>query len=161
MGNELYIGTPNGVILCIDGVNTGGCFGKFYHSYSFEAEEFSSLAEMLFLMEQLFDRLNFPRRGNSERFFTDGHTPQYRKEEGNKKVMTDKELLEHHGEQETFIVRVQHRQNNTWQGRITWADRNKTMNFRSIWEMIHLMEDALYEDIPKEEMPQMRSWKEE
>lgn len=159
MGNELYIGAPNGVVLCIDGINTGGCLGRFYHSYSREPETFASLAEMLFTMEQLFDRLNFPRRGNTERSFTQQHTT-YSTNKEYSKIMSDKELLEHHGEQETFIVRVQHRQNSTWQGRITWADKNKTMNFRSIWEMIHLMEDALYEDIPKEEMPEMRSWNE-
>ena len=55
-------------------------------------------------------------------------------------------------------MRVLHRQNNTWQGRITWADKNKTMNFRSIWEMVHLMEEALREDMPEEEALQVRSW---
>ncbi len=33
--------------------------------------------------------------------------------------MSDQELLSCYGQQETFIVHVQHRQNNTWQGRIT------------------------------------------
>ena len=160
MGNELYIGAPNGIILCVDGINTAGCIGRYYHSYSQDPVEFSSLAEMLFTMEKLFDELNFPRRGNAERTFTPAQHVNHADNKEKIKVMSDKELLEHHGEQETFIVRVQHRQNNTWQGRITWADKNKTMNFRSIWEMIHLMEDALYEDLPKEEMPEMRSWNE-
>ena len=75
--------------------------------------------------------------------------------------MADQELLGHRGQQETFIVRVQHRQNNTWQGRITWADKNKTLNFRSIWEMVHLMENALYENATPEEMPQVESWEDE
>ena len=164
MGNDLYIGAPNGVVLCIDSINQMGCSGCFYHAYQKEPVLFNSLGEMLFRMESFFDRLNFPRRGNSERHFIVPDMPAggsvhivAHKEE---KVMSDKELLGHHGKSETFIVRVQHRQNNTWQGRITWADRNKTLNFRSIWEMVHLMEEAIYEDAPPEEIPETQSWEE-
>jgi hypothetical protein len=50
---------------------------------------------------------------------------------------------------------MQH-QNGTWQGKITWVDEDKSMNFRSVWEMVRLMEEGLLssgdfgeEDIPK------------
>ena len=171
MGNELYIGAPNGVMLCIDGIDSRGCRGSFYHAYAHEPVGFESLGEMLFRMEALFDRLNFPRRGNAERFFVEEHRDGHGGNaqggrrtadgEGKEKVMSDQELLSHKGQQETFIVRVQHRQNNTWQGRITWADKNKTLTFRSIWEMVHLMETALYEGASPEEIPDVRSWKDE
>lgn len=159
MGNELYIGARNGIVLCIDGIDSYGCSGMFWHAYSAEPVRFSSLGEMLFRMEALFDRLNFPRRGNSERNFVESgaHTGR-RPEKEEEKVMSDQELLNHKGSQETFIVRVQHRQNNTWQGRITWADKNKTLTFRSIWEMVHLMENALYEDAAPDEIPEVQSW---
>ncbi len=166
MANDLYIGCPNGIVLCVDEINQLGCSGRFYHSYQEEAVLFGSLGEMLFRMEEFFDVLNFPRRGNSERHFVetrDAHVSEGTRpaQEGQKKVMADKELLGHHGQQETFIVRVQHRQNNTWQGRITWADKNKTLTFRSIWEMVHLMENALYEDAAPGEIPEVKSWDEE
>ena len=57
--------------------------------------------------------------------------------------MKDEELLSRHGDLGTFIIRVQHRQNSSWQGRITWMEKNKTVYFRSIWEMIKLVEGAL------------------
>ena len=57
--------------------------------------------------------------------------------------MSDKELLSKHGDLGTFIIRVQHRQNSSWQGRITWMDKDKTVYFRSIWEMIKLVGSAL------------------
>ena len=160
MGNELYIGAKNGVVLCIDGIDQRGCRGSFCHAYDPDPVPFGSLGEMLFRLEALFDALNFPRRGNSDRNFVDhtentaGTWPEKVKE----KVMTDQELLSKRGDQETFIVRVQHRQNNTWQGRITWADKNKTLNFRSIWEMVHLMENALYEGADPAEIPEVQSW---
>ena len=57
--------------------------------------------------------------------------------------MKDEELLSKHGDMGTFIIRVQHRQNSSWQGRITWMEKDKTVNFRSIWEMIKLVDSAL------------------
>ncbi|MBR0352883.1 MAG: hypothetical protein IJH53_06725 [Oscillospiraceae bacterium] len=57
--------------------------------------------------------------------------------------MKDEELLSRHGDLGTFIVRVQHRQNSSWQGRITWMEKDKTISFRSIWEMVKLIENAV------------------
>ena len=57
--------------------------------------------------------------------------------------MKDEELLSKHGDLGTFIVRVQHRQNSSWQGRITWMEEDKTIQFRSVWEMIKLIESAM------------------
>ena len=57
--------------------------------------------------------------------------------------MRDKDLLAKHGDLGTFIIHVQHRQNSSWQGRITWMETNKTVSFRSVWEMIKLIAGAL------------------
>ena len=57
--------------------------------------------------------------------------------------MSDDELLSKHGDLGTFILRVQHRQNSTWQGRITWVNENKMLQFRSVWELTKLIEEAL------------------
>lgn len=43
----------------------------------------------------------------------------------------------------TFIIKVEHCQNDTWQGRITWAEENKKVAFRSALEMVKLMNEAL------------------
>ena len=43
----------------------------------------------------------------------------------------------------TFIIIVEHCQNDTWQGRITWAEENKKVAFRSALEMVKLMNEAL------------------
>ena len=57
--------------------------------------------------------------------------------------MSDEQLLQKHGDIGTFIVRVQHRQNSSWQGRITWMEEDKTIQFRSVWEMVKLIENAM------------------
>ena len=43
----------------------------------------------------------------------------------------------------TFIVKVDYCQNESWQGRVIWADENKTQHFRSALELMRIMDDAL------------------
>ena len=141
-GSQNYIGTPCGLVVCADRAEERTLSGRFYHFYSQEGQEFHSLDELVFRMEQFFDRINFPYPANRQRVFTkNGQKRGMRVER--KKVMGEEELLAKHGDLGTFIVRVQHRQNSSWQGRITWSDKNQTVNFRSIWEMVRLIGDAL------------------
>ena len=36
----------------------------------------------------------------------------------------------------TFVVKVDYCQNGTWQGKVTWADENRSKHFRSALELI-------------------------
>ena len=49
-------------------------------------------------------------------------------------------------EQGTFIVRIQYRQNATWQGHVTWVEENKTLPFRSALELIKMIDSTKEED---------------
>ena len=75
-----------------------------------------------------------------------------------RRVMSDKEILSKHGDEGTFIVRVQQRQNSSWQGRITWVDEDKTVFFRSVWEMMKLIDAALASKEEKEEDKESVGW---
>jgi hypothetical protein len=39
-------------------------------------------------------------------------------------------------------VHIKFRQNASWQGSITWVEKEKTQNFRSALEMLKLMDEA-------------------
>ena len=141
-GSQWYIGTPNGIVLCIEQRRGSELAGRFYHRYSAEPIAFSDLGQMTLLMEKLYDDLQFPFAGTNERRFSDSATaPRMRQEKEER--MSDDQLLQKHGDIGTFIVRVQHRQNSSWQGRITWMEEDKTICFRSVWEMIKLIESAM------------------
>ncbi|MCL2365961.1 MAG: hypothetical protein FWC75_02815 [Oscillospiraceae bacterium] len=43
----------------------------------------------------------------------------------------------------TFEISVRFQQNSTWQGQILWAEKNMKQNFRSVLEMLRLMDEAL------------------
>ena len=71
--------------------------------------------------------------------------------------MNDEELLKKHGELGTFVVRVQHHQNGSLQGRITWTEKDQALHFRSAWELLKLIVSAVetVEETRGEEPP---SW---
>ena len=117
--------------------------GRFYHAYSREAVAFTSMDGAIFKLEQLYDCLNFPHPTTDSRSFGEKGMKMGQRRLERKREMSDEELLNRHGDLGTFIIRVQHRQNSSWQGRITWMDKNKTVYFRSIWEMIKLVAGAL------------------
>lgn len=160
-GSQIYIGTQNGVVVCVDSRKNNQLTGRFYHSYSLEASYFEDLSDLLFRMEALFDELRFPFPSTNERLFTDSPANAVPSDEKKEKIMKDEQLLGQHGDLGSFIVRVQHRQNSSWQGRITWMEQNKTVYFRSVWEMMKLIENAIDTVSPPEDEEQDLTWPED
>ena len=50
--SQWYIGTPNGIVLCIDQVEGRQVSGRFYHRYEEEAAKFANIEQMLFQFER-------------------------------------------------------------------------------------------------------------
>lgn len=47
---------------------------------------------------------------------------------------------------QTFIVEVMDHQKYTWQGQIYWIQGNKKISFRSVMEMLHLMDSVIVDE---------------
>lgn len=175
--SENYIGSPNGIVLCIDSCSHHMIKGRFYHAYSREPVQFENEDQLLFGVEELCDSINYPHPANTLRTFSDKKDKDIKKDiqddsswsrkqlrmnilsKKREKIMEDQELLNMRGDKGSFIVRVQCRQNSSMQGRITWMEKNKTVCFRSAWEMIRLINGALDMDTPKaEEDDDLPSW---
>ena len=140
--SQWYIGTPSGVVLCVDRISGSQFSGRMYHAYSRETTVVDGIGPLLFELEKFFDSINFPHASTNERSFRE-RIPVAGSMRKREKIMSDEELLKKHGELGTFIIRVQQRQNSSWQGRITWMDKDETVYFRSVWEMIKLIASAL------------------
>ena len=139
--SQKYIGIPNGIVLCVNERSLYSLSAVMWHGYREDGIEISDEGQLLFVMDAFFDEINYPFPATTTRSFQGPETPHRRKEHN--RVMSDEKLLEKHGDLGTFIIRVQQRQNSSWQGRITWVEENKTMNFRSMWEMVKLIDSAL------------------
>jgi len=54
----------------------------------------------------------------------------------------------------SFVVQILDTQNQTWQGTVTWVNRKETKSFRSLLELIKMLDSAVHstqEDIVEEE----------
>lgn len=46
----------------------------------------------------------------------------------------------------TFLVEIKSCKNQSWQGRLTWIEKNQSANFRSALELMKIMDSAVSND---------------
>ena len=123
--------------------------GELYSRYLEAPYEFTSLVQMIEKMEEIFDAKGFPEKFMKPRSFGDGKqgTKKYDAERNDimKDTLDSTLQIEPGGSKCTFEITVKFRQNATWQGQILWAEKNLKQNFRSVLEMLKLMDEALIE----------------
>ena len=92
------------------------------------------------IVEELLDQMKFPQSFSSIRTFSG-------KAVSNLRDVTEGSISE--GELATFSVRILFRQNASWQGSVTWLDESREESFRSVLELILLMDSAITESTQK------------
>ena len=127
-GNEYRTTT-----VCIDTFNSGSICGRLYNPYLENGAPFQSLMEFLLQMEQALDGMDFPQSFTAARSFSPA--PAH-------KTGPPGEVYRP-GNMATFAVRILFRQNASWQGSIVWLDEDREQSFRSVLELILLMNNAL------------------
>ena len=122
----------NKTIICLDSYHNGVPVGRIYGP-SAEAVEFQSLTQFLIKMEAILDDNKMPQSFTSPRTFsaTDplsvtATAPEFQR-----------------GQMATFTLQVLFRQHTSWQGVITWMEERMEQSFRSVMELILLMDSAL------------------
>jgi len=119
--------------VCIDSYENGVLSGRFYNPYLPEGKSFRSMAQFLLEMEQVLDAMDFPKAFAATRTFSP--PPEHE---------TGPPGTEYRpGDEATFAVRILFRQNASWQGSITWIEGRQEQSFRSVLELILLMDNAL------------------
>lgn len=103
-----------------------------------EEQYFSSLIHLLFLLEEIMDSTGSPQRGTQDRVF--------------QPIAADHQKAAPPDQRErvlgTFQIQVLFRQNASWQGSLLWLERSLEARFRSVLELVHLLDSALQ---PQEE----------
>ena len=95
---------------------------------------FDNLMQFLLLMESLMDEASFPQRGVEQRAFQVSAVTTLARSPAEKPLAS---------RLATFTVNVLFRQNASWQGSIVWNERKLESHFRSVLELITLLDDAL------------------
>ena len=120
--------------VCIDKYTGRVPVGRFYNQYCPEGVRFKGLVELLEKMEDMLNRMQFPQSFVQVRSFTEAAVSEGR--------APDK-IAPQEGACATFEVRLLFRQNASWQGSISWLEGGMEANFRSVLELISLMNSAL------------------
>lgn len=123
-------------------------YGKIYSIYYDTFMEFCGVLQLLWAMESLFDTLSMPQAA-----YTNQHYPvkKPRKKDGKEKIerYAEKEGLAKEA-RASFVIDVVYRQNNTWQGTLTWVGSNTSCYFKSVFELLKLIDEVVNSSDPIE-----------
>ena len=128
-GNEYHT-----TMICIDGYKDCVPEGKFYNLHYSDGVQFHGVIDLLKKMEAMLDEMRFPQAFSQLRSFAE--KPIF-------DVAGPSGEVSHVGELATFAVRVLFRQNTSWQGSITWCEGKREEPFRSVLELLFLLDSAL------------------
>lgn len=134
---------PNMVMVCVDGVENGDIYGRYFHRYKKEETFFPDSATLVIELERFYDAIGYPQAATKTRKFMERKGGRIPAKEHMVVISDGQDLIQLRGNLATFLVGVTSRQNASWQGQVTWADKNITKNFRSTLELIKLMDGAI------------------
>jgi len=123
----------------------GDIKGALYSKYLEAPYEFGNMINMIQKMEEIFDAVGFPQAFMSTRTFSNDKRVASRPDVEGSVFLNRSNQKEADGNKCTFEISVRFRQNATWQGQIFWTEKNMRQNFRSVLEMLKLMDEALTE----------------
>ncbi len=119
--------------ICIDTCENGVLTGRLYNPYMNEGKRFQSMMQLLLEMEKVLNTMDFPQSSSTIRTFL----PMEERSAG------PSEKHYRMGAAATFEVRVLFRQNVSWQGSVCWLEARQEQYFRSVLELILLIDNAL------------------
>lgn len=122
--------------VCVDSYENQVLAGRFYNPYYPEGVRFHSVMEFLLKMEEMLDEMNFPQAFSDVRTFAKAP------------AMIPRETYDgkiQKGELATFALKVLFRQNTSWQGSVSWLEGGREETFRSVLELLFLLDSAVTE----------------
>ncbi len=121
--------------LCVDSYDQGVISGRYIPPGQEESRPFSSLVRFLVETESMLDEANFPQAFTAKRTFCPLHAVSPEGDDAGGSVCT--------GKLATFDIRLLFRQHTSWQGTVTWVEGRGEQSFRSVLELILLVDSAL------------------
>ena len=137
----------NLVSVCIDGIEDGEIIGKIYTKYSDTYTPLHGVGGLLITMEEFFDAINYPQASTSPRTFKSKRAEKAAASAAipttPPKIDNSIDLKEFHGEKVTLLIHVRSRQNTSWQGAVLWTELGITLEFRSVLELLKLVDSCI------------------
>lgn len=139
MSEKRWENRYHGTVVCIDGCTDGVCTGRLINPGLPEPIMFHGVMQFLLEMEKLLDDMRFPEPFARTRSFAPTALPSGNTTQG----MAQGRLA-------TFNLRVLFRQNASWQGSVQWLEGRQEESFRSVLELLLLINSTLIKEQAKE-----------
>ena len=130
---EAILSSTQQCYVMIDYYNQQNPIGKLFHE-SYGIAEFCSLTTLIRLIEKITGEEN----NNARQFIPFSDMP-----DEVIFVHDDLNTNQKYGNLATFRISVLFTQRNSWQGIISWVEENKAQCFRSVYELIRLIDNAV------------------
>jgi hypothetical protein len=141
MSEKRWENRYRGTVVCIDGCTDGVCAGRLINPGLPEPIVFRGVMQFLQEMEKLLDDMRFPEPFARTRSFA---SPAALSSVNTAQGMAQGRLA-------TFNLRVLFRQNASWQGSIQWLEGRQEESFRSVLELLLLINSTLTQEQAREE----------
>lgn len=122
-------------VVCVDSYNDKILEGRIYNVLRDSSVPFKSAVDMLVKLEMLLDEAKLVQSYSIKRVFAPNMASGSLVQAGS---VEDGKLA-------TFSLKILFRQNASWQGSVLWCDENSEESFRSVLELLMLMDNALSE----------------
>ena len=141
---KIVLQSPGTICICVDEYDAHRISGRIYRSGDETPVLFNEIGRLLIQTDKLLDEQQYPQPSTLSRSFAKRTQSQTKAKE--RKSMSKKTEVSEKGGKGTFVVQIQYRQHATWQGKVLWAEKNESMQFRSALELLKLIDSALDED---------------
>ena len=121
-------------MICVDSYERSVPVGRFYNEYCPEGIHFYGAIDLIKKIETLLDNMSFPQSFSMIRTFA-GKTQVDLSGRTND--------VPRKGKAATFSVKVLFRQNTSWQGSVSWLEGKQEEPFRSVLELLFLIDSAI------------------
>ena len=134
---------PNMVMVCVDGVENGDIYGRYFHRYKKEETFFPDSATLVIEMERFYDAIGYPQAATKTRKFMEREREKVPAKEHMTVIYDSQRLMQFRGKLATFLVGVTSRQNASWQGDVVWMEQKIRKHFCSDMELVVFVDDAV------------------
>lgn len=121
-------------MICIDSYDNSVPVGRFYNQFCQDGIRFHGTIDLIKKIEAMLDQMNFPQSFSAIRTFAEKESVT---------MSGPGRELHHEGKIATFSIKVLFRQNTSWQGSIAWLEGKREEPFRSVLELLFLLDSAI------------------
>lgn len=124
-------------IIAVDEYSNENFEGKLYNPFYSQCIQIKSIQQLIKEIDSLLDEIGCPMSGMEKRTFTRSLTS-----DGRAAHLADKTQAPR-GKVATFAIKIQYRNNASWQGVVKWLEGEAEECFRSALELFYLLDSAM------------------